>query len=757
MHAKPLAFKKLGAALCLALGPAAGVEANSAALEATRGSRLQIRRAAGPIEIDGKLDDAGWQGALRVDDWFETNPGDNVKPGVENVAWLAYDDKFFYAGFDFHDPEPSAIRAPLGDRDNVPSSTDYAGVILDTRNDGHSAMMFLANARGIQYDAITDDAGNGEDSAPDFFWDARGRITDRGWTLEIRIPFSSLRYAKADPQTWGVLLYRNRPREYRYQMFSTKLPRGSNCFICRANWLEGLESLPRSGGLVLAPYATGVRRSLAEGGLGWPLVGQGAEGEVGLDVKWVPSANFAFDATVNPDFSQIEADVAQIATNERFALFFPEKRPFFLEGTELFQTPLQAFYTRSITAPRFGVRGTGKLGAAAFSAVFAEDEGGGSVILPGPVVSDLAAQDFKSWVAATRVKRDIGRSHVAVLATLREAEGGGHNRVIGPDFQWRPNQSDIVTGQFLYSDSRTPNRPDLAAEWDGRSLSGHAAQLWYQHSSSTWDWYGQLTDASPEFRADNGFISQVGHRQTFGEVGRTFRPETGFVRRLRTFTFADRVTDRDGELVQRHASAGFGFDGRFASFVRLRYAFDRTRAGRELLDRNQFIYSLQVSPSRTVTQVNVDGFVGGEIDFANERAGTGGNVNLSASIRPTAHLELALTERRRWLDVDDPVRGSGRLFTARVDRLRATYTFTSRMFLRLIGQYVETRNDPALWTFDVPHKSGGFQASGLFAYKLNWQTVLFVGFGDNRALDEQEKLQRADRQFFVKLSYAFQR
>ncbi|MCM2258435.1 MAG: hypothetical protein NDJ94_22620, partial [Vicinamibacteria bacterium] len=151
----------MSAAVCLVALASFPLYAAPSALEATRGPRLSIQRATGPIEIDGRLDDTGWHGALRIDEWFETNPGDNTPPAVANVAYLAYDDKFFYAGFEFADPEPKAIRAPLGDRDNVPSSTDYGGVILDTRNDGHSAMMFLANANGIQYDAITDDAGNG--------------------------------------------------------------------------------------------------------------------------------------------------------------------------------------------------------------------------------------------------------------------------------------------------------------------------------------------------------------------------------------------------------------------------------------------------------------------------------------------------------------------------------------------------------------------------------------------------------------------
>src|SRR5262249_53323936 len=141
-------------------------------------------------------------------------------------------------------------------RDNVPSYTDYGGVILDTRNNGRTAILFLANPRGIQYDAVTDDA-TGEDSSPDLYWDAVGRITQPGWVLEMRIPFSSLRYAKADPQTWGIMLYRNYPRDFRYQMFSTRLPRGGSCFICYENKLSGLAGLPSGGHLVLAPYLSG--------------------------------------------------------------------------------------------------------------------------------------------------------------------------------------------------------------------------------------------------------------------------------------------------------------------------------------------------------------------------------------------------------------------------------------------------------------------------------------------------------------------
>jgi hypothetical protein len=149
---------------------------------------------ASPIVIDGILSEPAWRDATRVDTWYETSPGDNTPPAVRSVGYVGFDDSAFYAAFEFFDPNPRSIRAPLGDHDHINgSTTDYGGVILDTRNDGHSAVLLLASATGIQYDAITDDDGSGEDSSPDFFWQAAAKINDRGWTLELRVPFSTPR------------------------------------------------------------------------------------------------------------------------------------------------------------------------------------------------------------------------------------------------------------------------------------------------------------------------------------------------------------------------------------------------------------------------------------------------------------------------------------------------------------------------------------------------------------------------------------
>ena len=727
----------------------------------TRGEPLTISRAAGPIEVDGRIDDPGWEGATRVETWYETNPGDNLPVESPNAALLTYDDRFFYAAFEFSDPRPEAIRAPLGDHDQIGGGNyaDYGGVILDTSNDGKTAVLLLTNPRGVQYDALTSD-DSGEDDSPDFFWESRAQITETGWTLEMRVPFSSLRYQGASPE-WGILLYRNMPRDFRTQHFTSKLPRDENCFICHSHPLRGLQGLPEGGSLVVAPYATAAQSSAPRAGLGTPLEDGSAEGELGLDVKWLPFAGLALDATINPDFSQIEADVPQIEANERFALFFPEKRPFFLEGIDLFASPIRAVYTRTITEPDWGARATGQWGDTAYTLLVADDEGGGSVVLPGPLGSGLAPQDFGSTVAIGRMRHDVGRSFVSFLFTDRESDGSAFNRVLGPDFEWRPTEVDTVRGQLLWSETRTPNRPELAAAWDGRELSGHAARIWWSHGGETVDWYGSYWDFADEFRADSGFVPQVGFREGYGEVGYTVRPKDGAVRRFRSYLIADRTEDRDGKVVFQGISPGFGMNAKLNSFVGLRLAFDEVRSGTELFETEKLHYEIELTPSLKLSRVGLSGDVGDAVDFANDRLGEGATVRLFASLRPTAHLELLANTDRRWLDLDE-TGARGRLFTADVARLRAQYTFDARSYLRLIGEWVETERDPALYTFAVPERTADLTGSALFAYKLNWQTVLFVGYGEGRTLladpaRRGESYEPSGREVFLKLSYAFQR
>jgi hypothetical protein len=743
----------------------ASLGAEASAQSALAGDPIAITRAAGPIAIDGNLDDPGWQGAVRIDRWYEVNPGDNTEPKVRNVGYLTYDDRYFYAGFEFEDPDPSAIRAPYADRDNIGNGyDDYGGVVIDARHSGHTATFFVVTPRNVQYDSVTDDA-SGEDSSPDFFWASATRTTARGWTLEIRIPFTSLRYRNVDPQTWGILLYRNYPRDRHYQFFSARIPRGSNCLVCRSNALTGLQHLPGGGHLVAAPYASASEIAKPHDKPGSPLVSAPVRPHAGLDVKYTPNADNVLDFTLNPDFSQIESDTAQITANERFALFVPEKRPFFLEGVDLLQTPIQAVYTRTILSPDWGGRITGKQNNVRYTLLLASDKGGGSVVLPGPNGSDLATQDFKSTDVVGRVKRDIGLSSVGMLYTDREGRGAatsdagvatnGYNRVVGPDFQWRPSGSDAVTGQLLYSATRTPRRPDLSTEWTGQRLGGHAGSINWLHTTRHADWYGAYQDLADGFRADNGFVPQVGVRVVSGAGGWTMRPK-GFLSRVRTFLTADHHADRTGALVSREVMPGIGMDTRWDGFMQFRFMDDRVRAGDALIGRRQFGYAFRISPSRRITRVALDGTTGQEVDFANARPGTGSTINLNVRLNPTQHLELAGVESQRVLDVHDGPAATGRLLTSRVSRLNGTYNFTARLFVRAIAQSTSTTRNPRLFRTAIDAKASNFSGSALVAYKVNWQSVLFIGYGDNRELVADRSLTPSDRQFFVKISYAFQ-
>lgn len=738
------------------LGTALLLSAVRLAAQATpqNGPPIEVRRVTSAIVVDGDLSDPGWAETLAVEEWFETNPGDNLPSSVRNLARLGYDGEFLYAAFEFDDPSPAAIRSPLGDRDNVNSTTDYGGVILDSRNDAKSAQMFLANAAGIQYDALTNDAA-GEDSSPDFFWESAGRVTERGWQLEMRIPFSSIRYTGSDPEQWGVLLYRNRPRDFRYQYFTSRLPRDRSCFICNVRPMVGMKELPAGAHWVAAPYATASAVERAEGGPGGRLQSADDEYDGGADLKWIPNPDTVIDVAINPDFSQIESDVAQISANERFALFQPEKRPFFLEGVDLFSTQLQAVYTRTITSPKWGARATGGSEKTKYTLLVADDRGGGLAILPGANGSSFALQDFDSLVAIGRVKREFGRSYASFLYSGREVDGGGHNRVVGPDFRWRPDDVNEVAGQLLWSDSETPNEPELAEEWDGRALEGHAGEIWWNRSDGEWDSFVRYRDLDDEFRADNGFIPQVGYREGYFEGGRTFRPESGAVRRLRLFTYSSYAEDVDGRLLYQEIVPGLGLDAFWNSFVRFEFAFDEVRAVERTFERFQIRPTFDVRPGKLLQRVLVQGRWGDEIDFVHDRDGDGVTIQTQVDLRPSDHLQLIANYDRRWLDVDAGAGLAGRLFTAEVARLKGVYMFSPRVWLRVVGQWIETERDPRLWQLEVARREADFSGSAVFAYKLNWQTVLYLGYADTRALDEAEQLQPAERQAFFKISYAF--
>ncbi len=713
---------------------------------------LSIPRASGTIRMDGDLSDAAWKTAAVIDRFYETSPSDNIPAKVKTIAYLTYDEKYFYIGIRADDPNPERIRAPYVDRDQVIGTDDNIAIFLDTRNDKRTALELRVNPRGIQADGIFNDANFNEDFSPDYFYDTAAAIDSGGWSAEFRIPFASLRYARTDPQTWNILVWRNYPRDFRYAFHSAPIPRDSNCVICHTHPMIGLTGLPAAGNLIAAPYITAQQVERPVGGLGGRLEREPFGRDAGIDLKWTPTANNAIDLTLNPDFSQIETDVAQITVNQRFAVFFPEKRPFFLEGFDLFDTPIQVAYTRTITAPRFGARSTGKLFGAAYTVLVTDDRGGGLTILPGPLGSDFALQDFKSINAIARVRKDFGRSFYGAVFTDREIRGGGHNRVFGPDVLWRPTESDAVAAEFLISDTRDPNRPDLSPGWFGDKKTGHAFSATWNHQKRTYDWFAQARDFGEDFRADLGFIPQVGYREVAGGFAFRRHPENSMFRFVRPNIFVDQQVDRDNNTILRRISPGIFVIGAKNLQADLSVRNDRVETGAGLLDQTYLSWFFQFDPSRRFTRIAFFGDGGQRIDFANARVGTGAGVGVAATVRPIDRLTLDLTLNHERLNVT-----GGRLYSANVQRLKTTYSFSAKSLLRVIGQYVTTDRTRSLYGFNVNPHDSTFLGSVLYSYKINWQTVLYLGYGDNRALTTFNDLAPVDRSLFFKVSYAIQR
>jgi hypothetical protein len=689
-------------------------------------ARMSIIRVSDKITVDGNVLDSEWAKAGRVEGFVEYFRGDNTAPPATTIGMLAYDAEAVYVAFVARDPRPADIRAPLVDRDKVLGDQDYVSILIDTLNDRRSGVAFRVNPRGVQTDSVVNDANGEEDFSPDFFYEAVATRTADGWAAEMRIPLSSLRYPAADPQTWGVIMMRNYPRDFRYIMANTPIPKESNCFLCHAAEVSGFEGLPTGSHYTLVPYLSGGAAAASAAG---DVVGRSGRGSTsydsngGVDLKWNPSTRLTIDATLNPDFSQIEADVPQLTANNRFALAYPEKRTFFLESVDLLSTPLKAVYSRTIHSPAWGMRATGQFLGSAYTVLLAEDRGGGFTLVPGPYESQLLPSDERSRVLIGRMRRSFGDSFAGVLATAREYESGGSNRLIGPDFQWKPTVSQRVAGQLLVSDT------------DG--ARGTGARFYYTRDERRWDFWLGTRSFSPEFRADNGFLPMVGAQDTWIDLGGHLYPKRGFTY-VRPYAALSYAREYDGHrMMWRQFHPGVYFQGKWGSEGWITYRFgDRERVKGKLFDYSFVEFSLRAAPRRWLPAVKLEGSFGEKLDYVEGVRGDGAKLSLSATMRPTDHLELEATSSREWLD-----RSGGRLFDAQVDWLKATYIFSARQLVRLTGQ----RN--AFARGGVKDTSTSLAA--LYGYKLNFQTVFFLGYGDESLT--------GTKNVFAKVAYAFQR
>lgn len=726
-----------------------GVQAADRSLQ-ERKVPLDVPRIGSDIFIDAVLDEAAWQQARRVTLDFESWPAENIAARAKTEAFVTHDDKQLYVAFIAHDPDPSRIRAHLSDRDDI-FEDDFVGIVLDTFNDQRRGFEFFVNPLGVQGDLFQDDINQVEDASYDAIWDSAGRITDEGYIVEMAIPFRSLRFRNGGaPQVWGIEFTRIYPRGERHQFRAYRADRNLACYLCEFQKYRGFEGIDPGNNVEIMPTVTGLRtRERPE--YGEAFHDTETELEPGLDLRWGITPNVILNATLNPDFSQVEADVAQLDVNNQFALFFPERRPFFLEGQDLFDDVFGLVYTRNIADPDYGAKVTGKEGNHAFGA-FITDDVITNLTFPGAQGDDFESFDFESRNAAARYRFDLGaNSAIGALVTRRQAGNGYSNSVYAIDGLYRITPSDKLTVE--YAATRTTYPEFVATEFD-QPLTAFDDEAWhlsYDRNVREYFLYADYNNVGEGFRGDLGFLPQVGYEKALAGGGYQWHgDEDTWYRRLQLNGDYDVMLDSDGDELEREAEAYFSFSGAMQSFleaglIRRRQFYDGVTYYQTL----QSLYG-EAKPSGAVS-VGSYLLSGDAIDFENSQPGTVFQFEPWMNLRLGEHLAISVNFLYQELDV-----AAGNLFRARVTDLRTTWQFNTRMSIRWIAQYRDVTRDPSLYLDEVDTRARDWGNQFLFSYKVNPRTLLYAGYSDGQEAINGDPFDEQVQTVFVKLSYAWQ-
>ena len=706
----------------------------------------RVERATSEIRIDGALDEPAWSAAAVVELRYETRPAENQPPPVETRVLLAYDDANLYVAFDAKDPDPSAIRAHLADRDTA-WSDDFVGIVLDPFNDERRAFEFFINPLGVQMDMFMDDVGGNEDESWDAIWSSAGRITEEGFIVEIAIPWSSLRFPRTvGEQTWGFDALRFYPRDQRRRIASQPMDRNVTCYLCQVSKMTGFSGITPGRNVEVVPTVTSSRTDRREDFPSGGLEDGDVETDLGVTARWGITPNLALNAAINPDFSQVEADAAQLDVNNQFALFFPEKRPFFLEGADFFRTPFDAVFTRNVADPSWGAKLTGKEGRNALGVFVAEDERT-NLILPGSQGSAAVSLPMETTDAVLRYRRDLGSSSAfGVLFTGREGDEYS-NRVGGLDGLYRFTDADSVRAQALFSQTEYPDSLNLAPSG---LLDDAAFLLSYNHNSRNWRGSLRYEDVGREFRADMGFMPRVDYTDLAAGLDRVWYGKTGA--RLTQWSFGGawiQTEDESGQLLEREFELSADLNGPRQSFLEVEARRGERFFNGVTFDETSANAFFEIDPTGDL-YFSFFTRVGDEIDFVNTRPGEILHLEPSVRFNLGLHLRTRITHVLQQLDVK-----GGRLFEANLTQVNAVYQFNVRTFVRAILQYTDIQRTPSLYIQAVDESTERLFSQLLFSYKLNPQTVLFVGYSDSALGEERVDLTRADRTLFLKLGYAW--
>jgi len=715
-----------------------------------------LPRANGEIEIDGVLGVGEWANAVQIELDIETNPGENQPAMVKTTVYVVEDGQNLFVAFDARDPQPLAIRAYLRDRDTA-WEDDHVGITLDTFNDERRAFQFFANPLGVQMDKTHNDLrgggpGQGFDTSWDAIWDSAGKINEHGYVVEMRIPLSQLRFPDVTGQkSWGYDLVRVYPRDRTYRLSNHPRDRNLNCYLCQIGDLQGLEGSKPSRDLEIVPTITASQVSTTDEPGVVPMEAGDADVEAGLTMRWGITPDLTANIAINPDFSQIEADVLQLDVNNRFALFFPERRPFFLEGADYFDTPIDAVFTRTVADPDFGAKLTGKRGDNTFG-LFAALDAETNLLFPGLFESDSETLEQENTAFVGRYSYGFAdTSSIGVLLTARD--GDDYQNVVGGlDGRWKINDQHRIFFQFLQTETEYPDEVVVEFEQPLGSFSGQGSLIGYNYSSR--NWFGGLNfeSYSSGFRADSGFVRQVGVDEYRGRFGRRwYGDDDNWWTQVRASIHADRTIAEDGRVLEEENTVRVGFGGNLQTWFQFAYE-DATELWEGVnYDLSDARFYFEITP-RSGLFLNLLATYGDQIDYSNDQLGQGTRIEPSVIWNMTQKLLLRLKGVSSTLDTPD----GETIFDAKILDARLTWQFNLRSFLRLTVQNTDVERNQAQYIEEIDEQSQDLGLQLLYSYKLNPQTVFFLGYSDQYIDDDSvDELTVTDRTWFMKVGYAW--
>jgi hypothetical protein len=710
---------------------------------------LKAFRIEGELLITGKLSDPRWNLAQAADIGFEVTPGENTPASQKATVRILYDADYVYFGFDCKDTNSSSIRAHITDRDKI-FDDDFVGIMLDTYGDYQRAYEFMVNPYGIQADLMR--VGNNEDDSFDTVWRSAADINESGWTAVLAIPFKSLRFPSVQEQRWVGLFFRNLPRKSREQISWTPNDRNNPCTMCQGGIIEGILGVQATNSVELLPYVVAQQRGeLSDGSNPSSSFENGKTmGRIGGGARYSPSPNLSVEAVVNPDFSQVESDAAQISVNSTFALNYPEKRPFFLYGADLFRDQTGIFYSRTINNPIGSARVIGKSGSFSFGYLAASDRNT-PYIVPGEENSDFVSTNLTSFSNVARARYDFGNeTFMGGMVTTRNTSSA-HNYVGGVDWNCRFWENYAFQGEVFYSNTKELNDSSLLtssrlfgstghnATFDGEQYGGASYVLGIRRDAREYSVALQYLDRSETFQAQDGFVPNNNTRMAFLQQQYTFYPNNALFDNWTIEGNAGLHFNHDGTRKEKWFVPGVSAQLKNQINVTVTYfaVNDELFGGTQFDNINRTQIDISSRPSSILT-LSFDGSFGRFIRRSRDpEMGRGHTIDMTATIRPTSRLRVDLSYSRARLSSV----ASGMLFyDGYIARMMGIYQFTPELFLRVIGQY------------DQFNKTIDFYP--LFSYKLNPFTIFYAGstvaladFGPSFGV------RHTARQFFLKFQY----